>query len=277
MEISPKKAYAIMVHEDCTFPIGGTVISEKDARTITLNKGWNAIGYTPMTNLTVETALSDYYDEAEPGDVIKSHTEFAYFTKAGNSGRWRGSLQYMKPGEGYLMLRKGATSASFAYPYYALESNFREDWSQTTNRSAVALANKRSTMSVSATVEGFDTEEGDRLVAYANGETVGEAVMTADGETQLAGGLFYLSIGGDGQQPIWFAIERDGEIVASSGEIMTFKTNDVIGTPDEPTAISFVQATYENGKWYTLSGVQLPKKPTQRGIYIFNRKKIVVK
>ncbi len=277
MEISPKKAYAIMVHEDCTFPIGGTVISEKDARTITLNKGWNAIGYTPMTNLTVETALSDYYDEAEPGDVIKSHTEFAYFTKAGNSGRWRGSLQYMKPGEGYLMLRKGATSASFAYPYYEMGSSFREDWSQTTNRSAVALANKRSTMSVSATVEGFDTEEGDRLVAYANGETVGEAVMTADGETQPAGGLFYLSIGGDGQQPIWFAIERDGEIVASSGEIMTFKTNDVIGTPDEPTAISFVQATYENGKWYTLSGVQLPKKPTQRGIYIFNRKKIVVK
>ncbi|MBR0046500.1 MAG: hypothetical protein IJP75_06410 [Bacteroidaceae bacterium] len=277
MEISPKKAYAIMVHEDCTFPIGGTVISEKDARTITLNKGWNAIGYTPMTNLTVETALSDYYDEAEPGDVIKSHTEFAYFTKAGNSGRWRGSLQYMKPGEGYLMLRKGATSASFAYPYYEMGSSFREDWSQTTNRSAVALANKRSTMSVSATVEGFDTEEGDRLVAYANGETVGEAVMTADGETQPAGGLFYLSIGGDGQQPIWFAIERDGEIVASSGEIMTFKTNDVIGTPDEPTAISFVQAIYENGKWYTLSGVQLPKKPTQRGIYIFNRKKIVVK
>ena len=94
--------------------------------------------------------------------------------------------------------------------------------------------------------------------------------------TMLDGTMTY-GIAGDNQQPIWFAIERDGEIVASTREIMTFKTNDVIGTPDEPTAINFVRATYENGKWYTISGVQLPKKPTQKGIYIYNNKKVVVK
>lgn len=130
MVISPKKAYAIQVQKDCNFPIGGTIIKAKDDRTIELNQGWNAIGYTPMTNLTVETALSDYYDQAEPGDVIKSHTEFAYFVKSGNTGRWRGSLQYMKPGEGYLMLHKGAAKATFTYPYYDLSSNYREDWTQ---------------------------------------------------------------------------------------------------------------------------------------------------
>jgi len=272
--ISPKKAYAIKVKEARTFPIGGTIIKDEGDRTITLNKGWNAIGYTPMTNLTVETALSDYYDEAEPGDVIKSHTEFAYFTKAGNSGRWRGSLQYMKPGEGYLMLRKGATDASFTYPYYTLESNFREDWSVSTNSAA---ARARSTMSVSATVEGFEPEAGDRLVAYANGEAVGEAMMTSEGELQPAGGLFFLSIAGDSKQAIWFAIERDGEIVASTGEVMTFKTNDIIGRPDEPTAINFVHTAYENGKWYTISGIQLPKKPVQKGLYIYNNQKVLIK
>ena len=276
--ISPKAAYAIKVKEDCTLPIGGTVIKEQDDRTIGLSKGWNAIGYTPMTNLTVETALSDYYDQAEQGDVIKSHTEFAYFTKSGNVGRWRGSLQYMKPGEGYMMLCKGDT-ASFTYPYYDLSSNFREDWtSSMVQSSKVQGSRSRSTMSVSAVVEGFEVEEGDVLIAFADGEVVGsEELRVKSEEFATAQPLFYLSIAGDKQQAIWFAIERDGEIVATTEEVMTFKTNAVIGSPDEPTAISFVHTAHENGQWYTIDGKQLPKKPTQRGVYIFNNKKVMIK
>ena len=275
--ISPKKAYAIKVQKDCTFPIGGAVIKQQDARTINLKAGWNAIGYTPMTNLTVETALSDYYDQAEEGDVIKSHTEFAYFTKSGNTGRWRGSLQYMKPGEGYMLLRKGSKDAKFIYPYYDLNSYFREDWSRTSTRST-SPAYGRSTMSLSAVVEGFEVEEGDKLIAFANGEECGNVIVT-DQSSEAN----YLSIAGDTQQPIWFAIERGGEIVASTDEVMTFQANAIVGTPDEPTAINFARtddydgSDYEYGKWYTITGMQLPQKPTQKGIYIFNGKKILVK
>ena len=275
--ISPKRAYAIKVQKECTFPIGGTVIKQKDARTITLKQGWNAIGYTPMTNLTVETALSDYYDQAEEGDVIKSHTEFAYFTKAGNVGRWRGSLQYMKPGEGYMLLRKADSTATFTYPYYDLNSNFREDWSTASRRSA-SPAYGRSTMSLSAVVESFEVEEGDRLVAFANGEECGSVIV--NGQSSMVN---YLSIAGNSQHDIWFAIERGGEIVASTDEVMTFRANAVVGTPDEPTAINFARTDaqdgtdYENGKWYTITGIRLHNKPTQKGIYIFNGKKIMVK
>jgi hypothetical protein len=282
--ISPQKSYAIKVKEDCTLPIGGTVIKEKADRTILLKHGWNAIGYTPMTNLTVETALSDYYDQAQPGDVIKSHTEFAFFTKTGNTGRWRGSLQYMKPGEGYMMLRKAATIVSFVYPFYELGSNYREDWTTSAKRAATT-PQSCSTMSVSATVTGFETEEGDRLVAYANGEMVGAALAPlSSSEGDTIDPVCYLTIGGNeapsgavGGASLWFAIERDGEIVATTSEIMTFKKNAVIGSPDEPTAINFVKAEYENGKWYTISGLQLQKKPTRSGIYIFNGRKVVVK
>ncbi|MBQ9560125.1 MAG: hypothetical protein IJV08_09095 [Bacteroidaceae bacterium] len=274
--LSPKKSYAVKVQQDCIFPIAGTVIKDQEARTIELKPGWNGIGYTPMTNLTVETALSDYLDQAMPGDVIKSHTEFAYFTKAGNTGRWRGSLQYMKPGEGYMMLRQGAKGASFTYPYYELNSNFREDWTTATKRAP----QKRSTMSVSATVSGFEPEEGDRLVAYADGEVVGSERLRMAGEEVATAEdmpLFYLSIAGDTQQRIWFAIERDGEIVASTDEVMTFKANAVIGSPDEPTAIDFVRTGREDGKWYTIGGVMLQQKPKQKGLYIFNGKKFMIK
>ena len=273
MPISAKMAYAIKVQEPTVIPIAGTVIKDKDERTIDVKQGWNAIGYTPITNLAVETALSDYYDSAEPGDVIKSHTEFAYFTKTGNTGRWQGSLKYMKPGEGYMMLRKGAGETSFTYPYYDMGSTFMNETANAPRR--VAAAKARSTMTVSAVVEGFETEDGDRLVAYANGEAVGTVIVS--GETADRTEPLYLSIAGDKQEGIWFAIERDGEIVASTSEVMTFKTNAVIGSPDEPTAISFVHADYADGKWYTVGGLQLQKKPAQKGIYIYNGKKIIVK
>ena len=268
MVISPKKSYAIKVQQDCKLPVGGTAIKAEDDRTITVNPGWNAIGYTPLSNLTLETALSDYFDQAQQGDVIKSHTEFAYFTKVGNTGRWRGSLQYMKPGEGYMLLRKGDSDAEFTYPYFEQIRNFHEEWMTDPARSA---APHRSTMSLSATVVGFEPEEGDVLVAYADGEAVGEGILSTTSEPA------YLSIAGDAQQKLWFAVERDGEIVASTPEVMLFRTNAVVGTPDEPTAINFVKAEYENDQWYTISGMRLPKKPTQRGLYIFNGKKVVVK
>ena len=275
--ISPKKAYAIKVAKACTLPVEGSVIKEKDERTITVQPGWNGIGYTPVANLSLETALSDYYDHAEDGDVIKSHSEFAYFTKSGNTGRWHGSLQYMKPGEGYMMLRKGESEAKFTYPYYELGSNSAEIWSAAARAAAPAAPNCM-TMSLSAVVEEFETEEGDKLVAYANGEVIGSGEWRMEsGEFATAQPVFYLSIAGDKAEKLWFAIERDGEIVASTAEIMTFKKNAVIGSPTEPTAINFAHADHEDGKWYTTGGLQLQKRPTQHGVYIFNGRKVVIK
>ena len=282
MTISPKKSYAIKVHEDCLFPIGGTVIKEESARTIEVKKGWNAIGYTPMTNLSVETALSDYYDNAQEGDVLKSHTEFAYFSKSGNVGRWRGSLQYMKPGEGYMLLRKGDADVSFTYPYYDMgissgESGANAARSISSMEARSAVLRSRNTMTLSATVENFETEEGDLLVAYADGEVVGceelSAEQTADGKP-----LFYMNVAGEAKQPIRFTIVRDGETVAYTREVMTFQSDAVIGSPEEPAVINFSDSqTYEEGKWYTLDGLQLQQKPTQKGVYIFNGDKVVIK
>ncbi|MBP3251303.1 MAG: Ig-like domain-containing protein [Prevotella sp.] len=283
--LSQKNAYAIMVHEPVKFPIAGNVIKQLDMRTIELKQGWNGIGYTPMLNLPIETALSDYYDKAQPGDVIKSHDQFAYFTVTGGVGRWKGSLEYMKPGEGYMLLRKADANTSFVYPFYEPGSTFIDEWSYSTARAAapakatgrrVSGNRAKATMSVSAVVEGVEMQEGDRLVAFADGEMVGTAAAVS-GETADHTEPLYLSIEGDKQQGIWFAIERDGEIVAATSEQMTFTANAVIGSPDEPTKISFVQTDREDGKWYTVSGIQLPKRPTQSGVYIFNGKKVVIK
>ena len=313
LRISPRKGYAIKVAQDIQFPVGGSIIKSEDTRTITVSNGWNGIGYTPILNLSVETALSDYYDNATPGDIIKSHSEFAYFTKTGGTGRWRGNLQYMKPGEGYMLLRKAEGEASFRYPFYEPGSTFLDAWAVAGSRGAaedgsadvpsastdvngndatvpaaspLGAHRYRHTMSLTAVIEGFEPEEGDLLVAYADGEQRGFTTTVLSGSAAEESEPLYLNIGGEKQADLWFAIERNGDIVASTGNVLTFRVDDVVGSPDEPfalrfaanaTGISYVDGDYEPGKWYTVNGIELPQRPTRKGVYIYNGNKIVIK
>jgi hypothetical protein len=87
-----------------------------------------------------------------------------------------------------------------------------------------------------------------------------------------------MTISGGKRAPLMFAVERDGDIIATTGEVMTYETNAVSGSFDEPTAISFVRTDLlpQNG-WYTLQGIKLPKAPTEKGVYIYNGCKRLIK
>jgi hypothetical protein len=129
------------------------------------------------------------------------------------------------------------------------------------------------TMSVVAEAVGVDVAEGDRLIAFAGGEVVGSEKLKVNSEK-----LFFLSIEGEQEAPLTFAIERGDEIIATTGEVMTYKVNGISGTVDEPTKISFVRTDQlpQDG-WYTVQGIKLQKAPTQSGVYIYNGKKQVIK
>ena len=58
--------------------------------------------------------------------------------------------------------------------------------------------------------------------------------------------------------------------------IKAFNLN--FGNGDNATGIiTFTSATEDDGSWYTLSGVKLNAKPTQRGIYLNNGHKVMIK
>ncbi|MBQ3635440.1 MAG: hypothetical protein II951_07495 [Bacteroidales bacterium] len=63
-------------------------------------------------------------------------------------------------------------------------------------------------MSVSAVIDGFVPQAGDRIVAYADDEMCGAA------DAQNTENVVYMNIEGEGNKSLWFEIERDGEIVA---------------------------------------------------------------
>ena len=274
--VSPKRSYRIYVKNWVIVEIAGYPLKGESQRTLTVGHGWNNIGYTPMMNLPVATALADYTGIAQHGDVVKSREEFAMYTKpAVGGGYWSGSLKYMKPGEGYMLYRNAADTVSFHYPYYEPGNAFFEN--SVANRAQ--RADYSSNMAVVAAAKGIALQEGDRLVAFCNGEKRGEAVMTS--LTAENGGndetLFFLTIAGDRKAPLTFAIERDGSLIAATAEVMVYENNAVSGSPLEPTAIHFVKMDVSSDSWYTLEGVKLSGKPSRKGVFIHNGKKEVVK
>ena len=104
-------------------------------------------------------------------------------------------------------------------------------------------------------------QEGDRLVALAYSERIGETVAKDS--------VYYLTVSNDVQSGIRFAIERDGVLIATTDEQMTYRANAVIGSPDQPVVISFRAKGIEDGNsteadcgcgskgWFTVLGVQL--------------------
>ena len=80
---------------------------------ISLNSGWNWLGYVAQRNLSLTESFSSL--SATTGDLVKSQTQFAVYD---NSIGWVGSLSTLLPNKGY-MYRAGVNSV-FAYPRSAM-------------------------------------------------------------------------------------------------------------------------------------------------------------
>ena len=266
--IDPSKMYSIFSKSDKTIYLEG----EFARRYITVHKNWNRLGYNSTINLPIAQALADYLGHAQVGDVVKSQDGFAIVSQSATGLVWKGSLQYMEAGKGYMLKRQADDEVKFLYPIYLNDSRYSStSESRAPKRSAV---NTATTMNIVAAVEGVVTETGDKLVVYRGAERMAEAV--ADNEQH-----YYLNIGSDDNtdQTLTFVLERNGETMAITGSRISYAANKVLGTPEEPTAINFMSLAEipHDGKWYTLGGVLIGKKPTRSGLYIYNGKVMTIK
>lgn len=266
IDIDPTLMYSIYSMSDKSVCFEGIDASFFE---VTVHQNWNRLGFTQKLNLPLAQAMNAYADEASEGDVVKSQDAFAVATKTATGIIWKGDLQYMETGKGYMLRRQAANSISFYYPTYYSDSRY-----QNTRMATRSTVNSATTMNIVASVSGVDVEEGDKLVAYLGGERMDEAV--ADDEQN-----YYLSIGTDTRnaETIQFVMERNGEPVVTTKSGIRYEANQLLGTPAEPTVINFVSIDTmpHDGNWYTLSGILLPQKPTQAGLYIYNGKVQVIK
>ena len=166
-----------------------------------------------------------------------------------------------------MLYRQRESTTTFKYPFYEANTTIVEN---AASRATEAMSrNYANTMSLAAITDGIELQEGDRLLALSEAEVRGEALV---GDS-----VVYMSISGDYKAPLSFAIEREGEIIAMTGEVLSYGANIISGTPEEPTRISFAPVSHlpQEG-WYTLQGIRLQNKPTKSGVYIYNGHKRII-
>lgn len=204
-----------------TLTISGTPIDVASTPLTIAKSKWNYISYLPTVNMPIKNALASY--EAQEGDVIKSVKEFAMY----HNNSWVGSLTYMEPGKGYMLLNKSTKEKKLTYPSSA-----------STLKSAAVHSSKAANHSKNMSVVGYveDLQEGDKLYAVANGVVVGEALSIDLNEEQP---LQFISIEGeDDTTSISFVLERDGVSLLSSTRL-SYAADAVYGSIDNPVNIEF--------------------------------------
>ena len=267
-----KHMYLIQSSVTQKLSVSGIAIKEKEDLTIPVANNWNYISYLPMTNLPIGEALSGY--NAKEGDIVKSQNAFSmYGVKTG----WLGNLTYMEPGKGYMLLNNGE-STSLVYPDMMGGSGLRSTGVLTRSGDAMTTgtgyADTRfeANMSVVATVaESLPVYAGDKLQAYVGGELRGEALLTEDPYDGRP--LYFVSIGGDRNESVSFALERGGEIIAETSPMFDYRVNNVQGSIEQPVILDFVNdlqiSVYPNPFERELNFVMNTQPGDKVGIYLY--------
>ncbi len=102
--IEPGVTYKLHVHSNATLKVKGKPASNA----ITINQGWNPLGFLGKEPKPLGEALSNY--EAAENDILRSQSRVATYS----GGQWQGELQVMEPGKGYFLKSQKESAISFA-------------------------------------------------------------------------------------------------------------------------------------------------------------------
>lgn len=106
-KILPSESYLLQTNQMIENTWSGTAYKPENTA-IDLKKGWNWIGYVPVSENTLSKSMAAF--TPVEGDVIKSYDSFATFS----GGKWVGTLESMSPGFGYMYYSNQNTE--FKYP-----------------------------------------------------------------------------------------------------------------------------------------------------------------
>lgn len=221
-----KQTYMFKVDKKGSMGILGSILHEESERTILLHHGWNWMPYLCTNTKTVAEALSNYFDNAAEGDIIKSHNEFAMMSK---ERRWVGSLTHLRPGEGYMLYRTNLTDVNFTY---ASDSQTKTA-EQPELRSAFVgnYAENMPVIAVATLPNGEYSKEGDLLQVYSKEELVGECRANEQG-------VFFLMTSATDNAGLQFRITHNGE-QRTAVETINFNSDNFVGTVEDPYNIDF--------------------------------------
>lgn len=241
---------------------------------------WCDLAYLLNIDQPINIAMSDYSrDRAKVGTIIKSHKRFAVMDE---DGKWVGSLEYMRPGEGYYLKYFGSDSTTVKYtnttktaksPKFVADLT-DEDLQLDDDNSVNSEA--KDMMPIIADVKtAVEFCEGDEVVAFCKSGKAGSVTATELDDSRQ---LFFISVNANDGDAIRFAHVRDGKIIGMSRSSITFDANDVTGTLKVPYTIDFTASDNADDSIFGIGGEKYEKASdivSRRGVFIVNGKKVV--
>jgi hypothetical protein len=242
--LSNTQMYMLKMSGTNTIAFPGSPVNPDDV-SITLNSGWNWISYIPQVNETVEEAFAGA--NPQNGDLVKSQTAFSVYD---NKVGWVGTLEYMRPGQGYMY--NTVLQRNFKYPKTGIMTRsikgnlvLTEDSLTmeplTLNRSNPSLnggiaPNYENNLSLIGEVKisSDQLSESARLIAMVDGERRGMADMRKAGDKYL----FFLPVYSDSPAgTVTFMLENNGKEIPLQ-EYIAYKPNAVIGIFHSPILLT---------------------------------------
>lgn len=237
-QVDYRHIYMTYTANDVELEVEGNALNTDEQRTIMLNRGWCNVPYLLSVNMPLAEALSDYYANAQTGDLIKNKDCFAVFTAA---GKWEGNLTYMQPGVGYMMRRTGAPCRMTYYEYNTAHPK-RIQQAAVSDSAPLFANHAASNMSVIASVDLSTLTDGNdmrdlTLSAYMGNTLVGRVAPQTTESSKTP--LFFLTAGSDDAGVIRFVLERNGQPIAHTAPLLPYHTNDIVGSVEQPFPIVF--------------------------------------
>ena len=280
-EMNNKEMYLVQANEEVTNKLSGHPVDATQTP-ISLNNGWNWIGYHRLQTMSLGDALADW--EPQDDDIIKGQRGVAYFDS--NEGEWVGNLRALVPGQGYMAKSNNSQALTFRYPTSAVRSSnasYIKRYEKELSFDAVDYHNYPFNMVIFAQVVSGGLPLPDVEVGIFAGNECREAAYTD------SRGMIYVTVPGEKAVKLTFLVS-DGEDTYEASESVTYETDAVCGTPKSPfiinldkaTSIASINAFSDKESVYDLSGRKIVIRKSEgeklrKGIYIVNGRKVVLK
>ena len=272
-DIMPSEAVKVLAGSATSIALSG-VMANPATTTITLQKGWNWLGYPLSNSVTVSDALSRL--QAEEGDCITSlGAGFAQYS----DGKWTGDLSVMTPGTGYMYKSVSGNVFQYDETKKVSASAINTEWQESSIPWSVDARKYPDMMCITAQVvkAGMTCDAENYLLgAFVNGECRGIG--------NVIDGNIFLSVYGDRTEPVTFVIvdKLSGEEYGVT-ETLDFHV-DVYGNVREPLILHAGTDTgvvnisddtpCHEGLYNTLG--QRISRVSRNGIFIHNGKKVLI-
>jgi hypothetical protein len=197
--IKPEKSYLFYNTQTDTIILKG-VEANPQFRPISIQQGWNYIGYVGQRNLLVNDAFGDF--NAKHNDLIKGQVQFAIYDSLMG---WIGSLTAMVPGKGYQYFSNG--TGTLRYPRLAMFGKTQvEEKLASSAHWKINPYKFQTNMNMVVSVDVCDKvlAEGNLLLgAFVNGELRGFAQAKGVNNNKY---LYFLNVAGITDEQITFRL-----------------------------------------------------------------------